>query len=90
MKLQNVLKSAVVIAALVLQPLRMSADDYDFVYNGLYYQIISMVDRTCCLVTGEEVYAGKIVVPETVFYNTNGKDVAFTVKKSILQVIHTI
>lgn len=44
------------------------AYDYDFEVDGFYYKIKSVEDLMCCVVEGENVYNGDIVIPGQVTY----------------------
>lgn len=41
---------------------------YDFVSGGLYYDLISLSERTCKLTSGSTAYKGSLTVPETAEY----------------------
>lgn len=45
------------------------ASAYDFEYNGLYYDVVSLQDMTCALTKGTEEYKGTVVIPAEVEYN---------------------
>lgn len=57
-----------------------SASAYDFVVNGIYYNILSTSDQTCSVTfkdTKFNSYKGSIVIPSSVTYNST----RYTVKK---------
>lgn len=45
------------------------ASAYDFEYNGLYYDVVSLQDMTCALTKGTDEYKGTVVIPAEVEYN---------------------
>lgn len=45
------------------------ASAYDFEYNGLYYDVVSLQDMTCALTEGTDEYKGTVVIPAEVEYN---------------------
>ena len=50
----------------------VSANAYDFEYDGMYFNVISTVDMTCAITyvpRGAEPYKGDFVIPESVTYN---------------------
>ena len=47
----------------------VQAEAYDFVVDGIYYEIASVKDLTCVVVKGENEYKGDIVIPAQVEYN---------------------
>lgn len=49
--------------------LRFSCYGYDFVYEGLCFNVLSFTERTCEVVAGEYKYAGSIVIPNQVEYS---------------------
>ena len=46
----------------------LSAAAYDFMVDGVYYNILSISDLTCEVTNGEEKYVGDIKIPATVSY----------------------
>lgn len=46
-----------------------SASAYDLEVDGIYYEIVSISDLTCKVVSGDKKYEGDIVIPKTVNYN---------------------
>ena len=58
------------ISALLLAAAVQTAGAYDFESGGLYYNFVSVGDRTVTLVAGDEKYSGDIVIPDSVYYNT--------------------
>jgi len=53
----------------------VTAADYDFEVDGLYYKITSLTEFTCQVVPGDNSYEGDIVVPEKVSYKSKTLDV---------------
>ena len=49
----------------------LSSFAYDFEVDGIYYNIISVADRTCEVTSGDVKYAGDIVIPSSVVYKNN-------------------
>lgn len=47
----------------------LQASAYDFEVDGLYYDIVSVSDKTCALTNGEPIYSGKINIPDSVLLN---------------------
>lgn len=45
------------------------ASAYDFEYDGLYYDVVSLQDMTCALTKGTDEYKGTVVIPAEVEYN---------------------
>lgn len=45
-----------------------SAYAYDFVADGMYFNLISLSDKTCQFTKGDNPYSGDIVIPEQVNY----------------------
>jgi len=41
---------------------------YDFEQDGLYFDVISLPNKTCMLTSGEVNYSGDVVIPQTVKY----------------------
>lgn len=57
------------VVALLFQVLGgVSAFAYDFEQDGLYFDIISLPNKTCMLTSGEVNYSGDLVVPQTIRY----------------------
>lgn len=46
----------------------ISALAYDFEINGLYYELVSLSNRTCKLTTGTTNYNGSLIIPQYVSY----------------------
>lgn len=54
---------------------------YDFVYGGIYFDVLSAADRTCALAQGDSDYEGRLDIPDTVYFSSgSGQPVPFTVK----------
>ena len=47
-----------------------TASAYDFVVDGIYYNIISASDLTVGVTTGENKYSGDVIIPATVTYKS--------------------
>lgn len=41
---------------------------YDFEQDGLYFDVLSLPNKSCMLTSGEMVYSGDVVIPQTVKY----------------------
>ena len=41
---------------------------YDFIVDGIYYDVVSLNDLTCAVTSGDEKYTGDITIPEKVTY----------------------
>lgn len=67
-------------ASVMFFPTEAYSDDFDFESDGIQYDIISMIDRTCSVVgyTGDSEVMD---VPDVVVYDNNGTEVEFTVKE---------
>lgn len=46
----------------------VSANAYDFIVEGIYYNVISLSDLTCSVTTGGDKYIGGITIPKEVTY----------------------
>lgn len=46
-----------------------NAKGYDLEIDGLYYDIVSVSDKTCALTSGENSYSGIINIPDSVSFN---------------------
>lgn len=46
----------------------ITASAYDFEVDGIYYNIVSATQLTCCVTSGENKYVGDLVIPSTVNY----------------------
>ena len=54
---------------------------YDFVYGGIYFDVLSAADRTCALAQGDFDYEGRLDIPDTVYFSSgSGQPVPFAVK----------
>lgn len=51
------------------------AHAYDFVIDGIYYNMVSVTDFTCEVTSGDEKYSGEVVIPAAVTYNNRTIDV---------------
>ncbi|MBD5263191.1 MAG: leucine-rich repeat domain-containing protein [Bacteroides sp.] len=47
----------------------LSAYAYDFEVDGIYYDVVSLTDFTCSVISGTEKYSGDIEIPSEVKYN---------------------
>lgn len=47
----------------------VSAADYDFESDDIYYKVMSLDKMTVGVTKGDKSYTGNIVIPETVSYN---------------------
>lgn len=67
-------------ASVMFFPTEAYSDDFDFESDGIQYDIMSMIDRTCSVVgyTGDSEV---LDVPGVVVYDSNGTEVEFTVKE---------
>lgn len=48
----------------------LSATAYDFEVDGIYYEMVSMADKTCKVVKGDKLYEGDIVIPSSITYKS--------------------
>ena len=62
-------KHVLLMAAMLLGILSVNA--YDFESNGIYYNVISGADKTVEVTSGDNKYAGEIVIPEKVTYGNS-------------------
>ena len=53
----------------------ISASAYDLEVDGLYYNIISIPDKTCALAHGDNAYSGVIEIPNAILVNGRCLDV---------------
>ena len=60
------------------------ANAYDFKVGNLYYDIVSVPDRTCALTKGDTPYSGDINIPDSVLVNGRYLKVT-TIKERIFQ-----
>lgn len=56
-----------ILTAILSAPFRATA--YDFEVDGMYFNIVSLTEKTCELTQGEVKYSGDIKIPESVTYN---------------------
>lgn len=54
----------------------LTAHSYDFEVDGIYYNVVSSVDLTCSVTSGNNSYSGSIVIPSEVIFN--GKNLSVT------------
>ena len=57
------------VLTVMLLAVSVQAEAYDFVVDGIYYEIASVKDLTCGVVQGGYKYTGDIVIPSQVEYN---------------------
>lgn len=62
---KKIFKSLLAIACLLCS---ISASAYDFEVDGIYYDVVSLSDFTCKVVSGGKKYEGDVVIPATVNY----------------------
>lgn len=53
---------------LLLVLVSLSASAYDFEVDGFYYNVVSLSDLTCKVVSDDAEYTGDITIPSTVTY----------------------
>ena len=64
---QTILRKLMLIAVLLTSS---HAFAYDFEVDGIYYNIISAIDLTVEVTSGDNQYKGKVIIPETVTYKS--------------------
>lgn len=66
----KLLKLKLAFVAAVLFCAFTPASAYDFEVDGIYYNVVSLSERTCAVTSGENKYTGDIVIPNSVTYKT--------------------
>ena len=64
----NFITRIMVLIAAIFSTTSISA--YDFEVDSIYYEVISLEDLTCKVVSGDQKYKGDIVIPSEVIYGT--------------------
>lgn len=64
--MKNIITKLILLFVTILVSVRVSADGFSV--DGIYYEVVSLSELTCEVVSGNEKYTGDIVIPETVTY----------------------
>ena len=56
-----------ILTAILSAPFRATA--YDFEVDGMYFNIVSLTEKTCELTQGEVKYSGDVIIPDSVTFN---------------------
>lgn len=69
--MKPIIKRIGMLFAALMAFLPLSAYDFDFEADGIYYNIVSSADHTCEVTRGTLRYIGEIVIPEKVIYDND-------------------
>lgn len=58
-----------ILSFIVMLVLVVQASAYDFVVDGIYYNLLSAADQTCEVTSGDNKYTGSVNIPSSVYYS---------------------